>query len=217
MDFESETLMVVPILEAGARTGKSTDDPRCSDGIGKDGDPMYTLQGGHQHAIAYRTNAAGQVDEQGERPAAITTSIDPCSQFIAFTAKDHGADAAEDIAPTLRSGEYDTPHANGGVMPAVAFHENQRAEVTTSETVGSLKVGGGKPGRGYPALSQGMAVRRLTPRDCERLQNFEDDWTLVEYRGKPAADGPRYKALGNAVTVSVAQWIFQRIVKQGGH
>ena len=39
-----------------------------------------------------------------------------------------------------------------------------------------------------------MAVRRLTPRECERLQGFPDDYTLVEYRGKLAADGPRYRA-----------------------
>ncbi len=57
----------------------------------------------------------------------------------------------------------------------------------------------------------GMAVRRLTPRECERLQGFPDDYTLVEYRGKPAADGPRYKALGNSMAVPVMGWIGQRI------
>lgn len=42
----------------------------------------------------------------------------------------------------------------------------------------------------------GMVVRRLTPRECERLQGFPDDWTKIPYRGKPAdecPDGPRYK------------------------
>ena len=56
-----------------------------------------------------------------------------------------------------------------------------------------------------------MAVRRLTPRECERLQGFPDDYTLVEYRGKPAADGPRYKALGNSMAVPVMRWIGERI------
>ena len=56
-----------------------------------------------------------------------------------------------------------------------------------------------------------MAVRRLTPRECERLQGFPDDYTLVEYRGKLAADGPRYKALGNSMAVPVMRWIGQRI------
>jgi DNA (cytosine-5)-methyltransferase 1 len=56
-----------------------------------------------------------------------------------------------------------------------------------------------------------MAVRRLTPRECERLQGFPDDYTLVEYRGKLASDGPRYKALGNSMAVPVMHWIGQRI------
>lgn len=54
-------------------------------------------------------------------------------------------------------------------------------------------------------------VRRLTPRECERLQGFPDDWTLIEYRGKPAADGPRYKAIGNSMAVPVMRWIGERI------
>jgi len=57
----------------------------------------------------------------------------------------------------------------------------------------------------------GTAVRRLTPRECERLQGFPDDYTLINYRGKPAADSPRYKALGNSMAVNVMSWIGQRI------
>jgi DNA (cytosine-5)-methyltransferase 1 len=54
-------------------------------------------------------------------------------------------------------------------------------------------------------------VRRLTPRECERLQGFPDDYTLIPHRGKPAADGPRYKALGNSMAVPCMQWIGERI------
>jgi DNA (cytosine-5)-methyltransferase 1 len=56
-----------------------------------------------------------------------------------------------------------------------------------------------------------MAVRRLTPRECERLQGFPDDFTAIEYRKKPAADGPRYRALGNSMAVPVMRWIGERI------
>jgi DNA (cytosine-5)-methyltransferase 1 len=63
----------------------------------------------------------------------------------------------------------------------------------------------------YQFLRQAMAVRRLTPRECERLQGFPDDYTLVEYRKKPAADGPRYRALGNSMAVPVMRWIGERI------
>lgn len=55
------------------------------------------------------------------------------------------------------------------------------------------------------------AVRRLTPRECERLQGFPDDWTLVPYSGKQASDGPRYKAIGNSMAVPVMRWIGERI------
>jgi hypothetical protein len=60
-----------------------------------------------------------------------------------------------------------------------------------------------------------MQVRRLTPRECERLQGFPDDWTAIEYRGKPAADGPRYKALGNSMAVNVMAFIGERIDRMG--
>lgn len=60
-------------------------------------------------------------------------------------------------------------------------------------------------------VSVRAAVRRLTPRECERLQGFPDDYTAISYRGKPAADGPRYKALGNSMAVPVMRWIGQRV------
>jgi DNA (cytosine-5)-methyltransferase 1 len=62
-----------------------------------------------------------------------------------------------------------------------------------------------------PATLHGMAVRRLTPRECERLQGFPDDYTAITYRRKPAADGPRYRALGNSMAVPVMRWIGERI------
>ena len=57
-------------------------------------------------------------------------------------------------------------------------------------------------------------VRRLTPKECERLQGFPDDWTKVPYRGKSAdecPDGPRYKAIGNSMAVPVMRWLGERI------
>jgi len=67
-------------------------------------------------------------------------------------------------------------------------------------------------GGGHLAVQQGMLVRRLTPRECERLQGATDDWTLVpNAKGKPMADGPRYKLLGNSFAVPVIRWIGWRI------
>jgi len=102
--------------------------------------------------------------------------------------------------------------------PAVAFTENHEAYVYETDVTNPLSCGGGKPGQGYQAVRQGMAVRRLTPTECERLQGFPDGFTQIPYRNKPAdkcPDGPRYKALGNSMAVPVMRWIGERIQAVG--
>lgn len=336
-------------IQAGALRENPTSGP---DGVGV------------QEAIAYTLEARAEV------------------QAVAFSCKDHGADASVEIAPTLRAMGYSGSHANGGgqiavsfkashytrgkdgapselapplsadadkgdqdtliLAPtiftgdgvvadpisaneaktythegttfrlhncigepfAVSFAENSRGELRLEggdgSRTGALSTGGGKPGQGIPAIAHGvlafkpgqseaaggifvtddftptlqaqnngstavpavcvtgnvtrsqvvaaacfddprrfngphggfghgdlhptlestnpkqfaqvgMAVRRLTPRECERLQAFPDDYTLITYRGKPAADGPRYKALGNSMCVNNMRWIGERI------
>ena len=67
------------------------------------------------------------------------------------------------------------------------------------------------------ALFEGQRIRRLTPKEFERLQGFSDTYTRIPYRGKPAdecPDGPRYKAIGNSKAVFVVRWIGQRIQQQ---
>lgn len=63
-------------------------------------------------------------------------------------------------------------------------------------------------------------IRRLTPLECERLQGFPDNYTQIEWRGKPAEQCPdslRYKAIGNSMAVPVMRWIGERIEKiEGG-
>ena len=78
---------------------------------------------------------------------------------VAFSAKDYGGDAMENVSPTLRAGGHSGSHANAGVMPAVAFAQNQRGEVRTSEVSPQLTCGGGKPGEGYPAVAFDMRGR----------------------------------------------------------
>lgn len=97
----------------------------------------------------------------------------------------------------------------GGFEGAVAISANQRGEVREREVYGSLN--GSKSGKQFDGFRTASAVRRLTPRECERLQGFPDDYTLVPFRGKSAADGPRYKALGNSMAVPVMRWIGERI------
>jgi len=71
----------------------------------------------------------------------------------------------------------------------------------------------GAQDRGH-AVATSMQVRRLTPRECERLQGMPDDWTKIPWRKKDAEDcpdGPRYKAIGNSMAVPVMRWIGERI------
>lgn len=61
------------------------------------------------------------------------------------------------------------------------------------------------------ATEHGYMVRRLTPCECARLQGFPDEYLDIPYRRKPAADGPKYKALGNSMAVPVMRWIGDRL------
>ena len=69
-------------------------------------------------------------------------------------------------------------------------------------------------------VKQKSIVRRLTPKECERLQGFPDDWTNIgdwtDTKGKKhkIADGPRYRALGNSICCPYWQWLAGRIVEQ---
>lgn len=94
---------------------------------------------------------------------------------------------------------------------AVAFDMRGReggAQFEGPHDTANLRAASGGSSRSYVA---GSAVRRLTPRECERLQGFPDDYTLVPYRKGMMADGPRYKALGNSMAVPVMRWIGERI------
>lgn len=71
-------------------------------------------------------------------------------------------------------------------------------------------------GGGNVPLVGAMAVRRLTPVECERLQGFPDNWSRISWKGKPedqCPDGPRYKACGNSMAVPVMRWIGERIAE----
>lgn len=84
----------------------------------------------------------------------------------------------------------------------IAWHENQVGEIQFGDVTKALKA---NASHNY----QGIGVRRLTPRECEHLQGFPDDFTLVD----GASDSARYRQLGNAVTVSVAYWLALRILE----
>jgi DNA (cytosine-5)-methyltransferase 1 len=111
-----------------------------------------------------------------------------------------------DRTTSLKSapGGADDNFAQGGHL--VAFAENQRGELTIGSTLAALSTGGGKPGQGYPAVTDGVIVRTLSPIERERLQGYPDDWTAGQ------ADVRRFTQLGNSVAVPVFEWVGRRLV-----
>lgn len=199
---------VAPTLRAG---GNSTGGDRP---YGMDVDTCDSLV-----PIAYRTTGNDGCYETGDHVSALTTATDPNSHILAFSAKDHGSDAMENCSPTLRAGGHTGSHANAGVMPAIAIQERA---VSENASAGPDGKGWRDDGAAYTlearaipqAVSTNWRVRRLTPKECERLQAFDDNWTRIEWRGKPAdqcPDGPRYKACGNSMAVNCMTWLGERI------
>lgn len=130
------------------------------------------------------------------------------NHLIAFSSKDHGADAGE-IAPTLRSQNFKDSHINGGGQVAIAFQQD--ATDKFSEGVTPTMRGKSNGGTRAFGVANEFGVRRLTPRECERLQSFPDDWTRWDVNGKEISDSARYRMLGNAVCVNVARWVGERL------
>ena len=139
-----------------------------------------------------------------------------------LTCSQYSAVAVRDVSPTL-TGNYgkqvdnsDTALGPNVVLQrdAVAVSLRGREGGGTAELGGDvqncLRASGG--GGDKLHVLTAMRVRRLTPRECEKLQGFSPNYTAVpDARGKPSADGPRYKALGNSMAVPVMRWIGQSI------
>jgi DNA (cytosine-5)-methyltransferase 1 len=216
-DFETETMIAHSLCADGfdaSEDGTGRGSPLIpiaictahtrSNGHGFSDNIAHTLEQTNSQAVAFnmRGREGGAVPEVSPMASIRAIPGGSSNSYVAFSAKDYGADVG-DIAPTLRGMGHDASHANGGGQVAVA------APLTASygKQIDSSDTNSGPPN----ILHSEMAVRRLTPRECERLQGFPDDYTLVEYRGRLVADGPRYRALGNSMAVPVMRWIGARI------
>ena len=180
--------IAIPIHDQATRNagkrGNKQDGKGNGLGIGKPGDPCPTLTKGDKHAVLY---------ENHPNDSRVTGPLD--------------------VAPSCVS-RYGT---GGGNIPLVQEpvavdtynHALQKVAIPIRSTASDVCHTGGVIN---PA--DRMAVRRLTPTECERLQGFPDNHTLISWRGKLAdqcPDGPRYKALGNSMAVPCMAWIGQRI------
>lgn len=110
------------------------------------------------------------------------------------------------VTHTLRAFDG-SEDGTGRGTPLIAFDCKAAGDTGLSigDVPGTLRAA---HGGGHAAVMGDVGVRRLTPRECERLQGVPDDWTLTpNAKGKPMADGPRYKMLGNSFAVPVILWI----------
>ena len=139
------------------------------------------------------------------------SSVDLKSKYFDFQAiGKYGNDGS---ASTLMARDY--KDSKDLVVDPVAFTPSSFAQY--SEGIGTIRANGGDLGGGSEGLVvRPMNVRRLTPRETERLQGFPDDWSRIPWKGKPAEecpDGPRYKACGNSMAVPVMAFIGNRIAE----
>ena len=127
-------------------------------------------------------------DAGSDRLVVVHGTQDPITSDMAFpTQRNNGGENV--VCINLRGRE-------GGAMPEVS-------------ALASVRSASGGSSRSY--LSGRAMLRRLTPRECERLQGMPDDWTLIPFRGRRAADSSRYAAIGNSMAVDVMRWIGGRI------
>ena len=115
---------------------------------------------------------------------------------VAFNRDAPGLNASVEINTTLTSSTHEAVLWQNRYDEGMRVPDDQNTVPTLLTSMNSISFYG---------------VRQLTPRECERLQGFPDDYTLIPYRGKEATDAPRYHALGNSWPVPVVRWIGQRI------
>ncbi len=181
--------------------------------------------------LAARTRGGGGLGTDAELDGALIAAPEVSPALKARDYKGPSSDDDGDGAPmiahafdarqsnVIQYGDRTGPLDTDGHSVAVAFAQNTRDEVREMPVVGALAAQPGMKQTSY--VRADMQVRRLTPRECERLQGFPDDYTAISWRGKPPSDcpdGPRYKALGNSMAVPVMRWIGERIaaVDQAG-
>lgn len=161
-------------------------------GLGSGGADDNKAQGGHLVAFG-GNNTSGAI----EVATACNAHGGPCridfesETFIAHTLRAQGFESESSYAHQYRQ---DSINSINGVADAICCSRSRMSQ-------------------GYHVPS---GVRRLTPRECERLQGFADNWTQYTADGKELADGPRYRMLGNAVNRNVAEWLGRRIVAAEG-
>jgi DNA (cytosine-5)-methyltransferase 1 len=199
-DYKDATDLIVNTIPLNTMTmlGRPSDDlkPRMGSGIGLETDPSPTITKAHSHAVAYNITFCDANGTRKDRPDG-GLYVNETNVTNTLTNAGVGTNVIHPVAYCLNPDQpqvwrvYDAD----GIAPTTQAGES----------------------RGNAILTSKMAVRRLTPKECERLQGFPDGYTQIPWRNKLAEDcpdGPRYKALGNSWAVPVVAWIGERIAKE---
>lgn len=192
-------------------------------------DPQARRQAGEEVAAltANGVGTCGPDDNQAQAGHLIPSYVgSPTTRMLAYGSPEVDGNHYLPVAipahltqdPITGTDDGATPALSAGnrqgcaTIGVLAVAENQRGEVRLMETSGSVSGTGGKPGQGYQAVLEGNAVRRLTPRECERLMGWPDDWTRYTETGEEIADSHRYRMCGNGVASPVARWVGERVM-----
>ncbi len=156
------------------------------------GAPCHTLPS-HGEAPVIASTLVG-----GNGHTSVSDGV-PSNLAVAFQTRigRNGRGQPEEIAPTLNGSNAG---ATSDMRPCVAFPANLSGTQCASAEGLSPSLGAKNP----TAVSRQRGVRRLTPRECERLQGFPDDWTAR------FSDSPRYRMIGNAVPPPMIAWVAKR-------
>lgn len=201
----AENLIARPVLSGGHSNNPLDENliAHALRGEGFDASEDGTGRGTPIVPVAYRTSPNCGAWETGDRIDALTTGTDATAHVLASMGHAAG-------------------HPDAGAQAAVAFDLRGRefgAQFEGPHDTVNIRAANGGSSRSYVAQASATqwAVRRLTPRECERLQGVPDNYTRIPWRGRPAdqcPDGPRYKSLGNSWAVPVVRWIGERIDQQ---
>ncbi|WP_338807019.1 DNA cytosine methyltransferase [Pseudomonas chlororaphis] len=200
-DFETDTLIAQSVSGSISHTLGTANGGKGSseDGTGR-GVPVVAVRA---PPMAFSENSRGEVrweSGHGQVAGALSTGGGkpgqgfPTVLSVAFRGREQGL-AAE---------------LGGEVSTALRASSGGKGHVLTPEFSAHFHITRNEPGPGD--WSQ-WRVRRLMPVECERLQGMPDGWTQVPYRGKPAADAPRYQAIGNSMAVPCIAWLGQRLLQ----
>jgi len=189
IDGQSSAGMTYSISGNGVHTGMIGNAP----GFYEEISPAVTLK--HHPSVAFKVRGKGTyTGENGGR--IVNTNI--------FGG--HGMIVSEEKTFTIASTQDQYIAHDHTIWQKIGFDPMR---VQTDDIAPALTSHMGTGGGNVPMVD----IRRLTPRECERLQGFPDDYTLIPFKGKMASDAPRYKALGNSWPVPVVQWIGKRIME----